>query len=108
MEIFINLKVTINYRMEQITCFFHPNRDATKKCIKCEKYLCLECQKFLRNISGRAMSDVVFCSKCVKAIRKRRIILGLVGLAFGITIMYLILTFALNKMEIDFKDLFQI
>ncbi len=36
--------------MEQLTCFFHPNRKANKKCTRCGKFLCLECQKTVRSI----------------------------------------------------------
>ena len=82
--------------MEQLTCFFHPNREANKKCIKCGKFLCLECQKVLRTTSGRAMSDVVLCSECVKRTSKIRII----SMSFGVVVMIGVLIFMLNKMGI--------
>lgn len=82
--------------MEQITCFFHPNREANKKCIKCGKFLCLECQKVLRTTSGRAMSDVVFCSECVKRTSNMRKI----SMFVGFVLMGIMLIFALNFMDV--------
>ena len=82
--------------MEQLTCFYHPNREATQKCSSCGKFLCLECQKVLRTSYGRAMSDVVLCSECVKRTSKMRKI----SMFVGVILMAVMLYFMLNFMDI--------
>ena len=56
--------------MEKPICYFHPNREATEKCAKCGKFLCLECQKNVRISSGvsdhRSVHIEIYCSECKK------------------------------------------
>jgi len=78
--------------MEQLTCFYHPNREATQKCSRCGKFLCLECQKKVTHRSSQGgISERVYCPECGKKTIKVKGIVFVVGVAIMITL--LIVTF---------------
>ena len=96
-EIFINPKVTIKYIMEHLTCFYHPNREATQKCSKCGKLICLECQTTVRSTtSSNVIHERVYCPECGKIAKNIRKIFMLVGFV----LMGIMLIFALNFMDV--------
>ena len=83
--------------MEQLTCFYHPNREATKKCSRCGKFLCLECQKTVRSTSSsNVINERVYCPECGKKATNIRKI----SMCVGLTIFLAMLIFILNKMDI--------
>ena len=81
--------------MEQLNCFYHPNREAKNKCCKCGKLLCLECQKHVR-MSSRAIDPRIYCPECENR-TKRGMKISMFG---GIILMIIMLIFVLNRLDI--------
>ncbi len=80
--------------MEHLTCFYHPNREATQKCSKCGKLICLECQTTVRTTSSGTSNIALtrmYCPECGKTAKNIRKVSMIV--AFSLIIIIGIVTF---------------
>ena len=83
--------------MEQLTCFYHPNREANKKCSRCGKFLCLECQKTVRSSSSsNVIHERVYCPECGKKAKN----IKKISMSVGVILMIVMLIFVLNMTDI--------
>ncbi len=58
--------------MGEFHCFYHNNTNASKKCYKCGKYVCLECAQ---SISGKNASQDL-CPECYYSMTMKRYSVG--------------------------------